>query len=554
MQKTKLIVPGPDGTRELTLDPLGVTLGRGANCDVMLDHDSISRLHARISMDPFGRWIVEDLDSHNGVYVDGQRIKAQTILPGQKISISNFTLFLSEDSDHHTTTETTLRTSISVVDKGLEENIVPYRADQAEVLSPDLMQHLNELTSRLLKLSNPSELYSQACLCLAGILNTLVAIVRLPRKSEPLPKVPDILACHFGDDAVNSPVLLSSDLHISKRVLESIRSKDAPVMARSGPSPDKHLVLTVVDTHRPHVVYCARVNELDETVDALYLDILEEMAPKEMFDFVEAIARQINFAQKSLFFAELTKQEKALRQANMQLKEKDRIKDEYVSRVTHDIKGHLSAIQSCLHIGTDSSFGSLNEKQSDFLTRARKRNAQLSDFVNELLNLTRMRLSGEFKTAPFSLPQTISKALTTVEQKAKDKSITLTSNVEQSVDLITGNQFSINELITNLLFNAIKYTPDEKTVHLEAKNKEDYVQIDISDTGIGIPAGEIENVFNEFFRATNAKKSGKEGTGLGLSIAKQIVDRHGGEISVNSLEGQGTTFTILLPRDNDAVG
>ncbi len=548
MAKTKIIISGPIGTKEVLLDPKGATLGRVANCDVMLDHDSVSRLHARIYQDPFGRWIVKDLESRNGVFVEGQRIQAHVVLPGQKIGISHFTLSLSEESDQQIAPGTSIRTTIPIVDKGLEENIVSYKADQAVILSPALMQQLNEFTDHLLKLSSPSELYSEACLCLARILDTLVAIVRLPCSSEPLPKSPDILACHFGRDAINTDALQASNLHLSKRVLDAVRSTDAPVMARSGPSPDKHLVLTVVDESSPHVVFSARVNDLGETVDALYLDILEGKAPKEMFDFVEAVARQINFVQKNLFFTQLQKQEKALREANTQLKEKDRIKDEYVSRVTHDIKGHLTAMQSCLHIATDKSSGPLNEKQSDFLSRARKRTAQLGDFVNELLNLTQMRLSGQFNMAPFSLPDSISQAISIVERKAKDKSITVTSNIEPSVGLIVGNQFSINEILTNLLFNAIKYTPENKSIHIEAKSHDDYVQIDIADTGMGIPADEIGNIFDEFFRASNAKKSGKEGTGLGLSIVKQIIERHGGEISAQSQEGQGTKFTVTLPK------
>ncbi len=550
MSKTKLIISGAKDTKEISLEPKGVTLGRGVNCDVILNHANISRIHARIYQDPFGRWIVEDLESHNGVLVEGQRIKAQAVLPNQKISIHPFTLYLSEEIDQQTHIGTSIRASIAVVDNGLEEDIVSYRPSQVGALSPDLMKQLNEFTERLLKLSSPSELYYEACLSLAEMLDTLVAIVRLPCNSEPLPKSPEILACQFGGQQANTPQPQIPYFHFSKRVLDAVRTKDVPVMASSGPSSEQRLKLTIVDEHTPHLVFSARVNEMGEAVDALYIDILEKKSPKEMFDFVEAVARQINFTQKTLFFTELKKQAKALREANTQLKEKDRIKDEYVSRVTHDIKGHLTAILSCLHIATDKSIGPLTEKQSDFMVRASRRTAQLSDFVKELLDLTQMRLSGQFKVAPFSLPHSISRALASVERKAQDKSITITSNIEPSVGQIVGNQFSINEMLTNLLFNAIKYTPENKTVNIEAKSEYDYVQINISDTGIGIPADEIKHVFDEFFRASNAKKSEKDGTGLGLSIVKQIVERHSGKISVQSQEGQGTTFTVTLPKNN----
>ena len=550
MAETKLIISGPAKTESVQLDSKGATLGRGANCDVILDDDGVSRHHARIYQDPFGRWIVEDLKSRNGVIVEGQRIQAHAILPGQKVNISRFTLSLSEESGRQIRPGSSIGSEISVIDKGLEEDIVPYRADRGTILSPALMQHLNEITGHLLKLTSPSELYSEACLRLAQFLDTLVAIVRLPGISEPLPKSPEILACQYGTyQASTANVMQTSNLHLSKRVLDAVRSTDTPIMASSKLSSDQKMMLTVVDEHDPHIVFAARVNDLGQAFDALYLDILQDKAPEEMFDFVEAAARQINFVQKTLFFTELQKREKALREANIQLKEKDRIKDEYVSRVTHDIKGHLAAIQSCHHIAMDKSSGPLNEKQSDFLNRSRRRTAQLTDFVKELLNLTQMRLSGQLQMASFSLPACISKALATVERKAQDKSITVTSKIEPSVQLIVGNQFSISEMVTNLLFNAIKYTPENKTVHIEAKNLGDNIQLNISDTGIGIPADELSSVFEEFFRASNARTFEKDGTGLGLSIVKQIIERHGGKISVQSQQGQGTTFTVSLPKN-----
>lgn len=553
MPGTKLVIVSPTETREAPIDPKGATLGRSSNCDFVLDHSNVSRQHARISQDPFGRWIIEDLGSHNGILIDGKRTKAQAVLPLQKISIHPFTLYLSEEPGQHTT-RTAIRTALPVIDKGLEEDIVSYKASEASALSPDLMRNLNEFTNRLLEVSSPSELYSRACLNLAEILDTLVAIVRLSGGSEGRPAAPEILACNLGAHVTDIEMTDTSFLHLSKRVLDAIRTSDAPVMASSGLSPEQNMVLTVVDTHKPHIVFCARVNELGETVDALYVDILQDRSSKEMFDFIEAVARQVNFTQKNLFFTELKKQEQALREANTKLKEKDRIKDEYVSRVTHDIKGHLAAISSCLFIASDESTGPLNDRQGEFMQRATDRTDQLTAFVKELLNLTQMRLSGKVQMAEFNLPEVISKSLAAVATRAKEKSITVTSNVESSLGEIVGDRFSITEMVTNLLFNAVKYTPENKTVHLEAKDLGDSVRIDFVDTGIGIPEGEAEHVFEEFFRATNAKASEKDGTGLGLSIVKQIVERHGGNISVQSKEGEGTTFTVVLPKNNPKSG
>ncbi len=547
MAETILIISGPVETKEVLLNPKGTTLGRGSDCDIILDDAAVSRLHARISQDPFGRWIVEDLDSQNGILINGQRIKAQAILPDQKISIRPFTLTILQETSRQALPGKAPKSTILIVDKAEEQDVVSYKADQATILSPALIHDLNELTSHLMKLSSPAELYSESCQTLAKMLDTLVAIVRLPCNSKPMPVPPDVLSFNFGSQETSSD--REAYLHFSKRVLEAVRSTNAPVMASSGRSPDRDIKLTIVDEYKPHVVFSARVNDLGETIDALYVDILEKKSSKEMFDFVEAAAREINFAQKNLFFIELQKQEKALREANIKLKEKDRIKDAYVSRVTHDIKGHLAAIQSSLYVAANESTGPLNEKQSNFMDRAVKRTGQLTDFVKELLNLTQMRLSGHLDMEAFSLPDSISKALASIANRAKEKSIAVTSNVEPSIGEIVGNEFSINEMITNLLFNAVKYTPENKTVRLEAKSFDEHVQIDIIDTGIGIPADELENVFGEFFRASNAVKTEKDGTGLGLSIVKQIVEQHSGRISVESTEGQGTKFTVTLPKD-----
>jgi signal transduction histidine kinase len=296
-------------------------------------------------------------------------------------------------------------------------------------------------------------------------------------------------------------------------------------------------------------------NDLPESTatlhdEKLYFDILRDKSPEAMFDFGEAAARNMNLAQKNLFFMGLRNKAQALTEANAQLQEKDRIRDEYVSRVTHDIKGHLAAIRSCLSVVADKSAGKFSEKQADFLGRAINRTNQLTNFLKELLDLTQTRLSGRMEMEAFYLPDTIDKAIETVSRRVQDKSISLTCNVARSVEQVLGNEFSINEVLTNLLFNAIKYTPQGKSVHLEASTCDEYIQVDVVDTGIGIPADEIGNVFDEFFRASNAKKSEKDGTGLGLSLVKQIVERHGGTISVQSEEGKGSTLTVRLAQHN----
>jgi two-component system phosphate regulon sensor histidine kinase PhoR len=148
----------------------------------------------------------------------------------------------------------------------------------------------------------------------------------------------------------------------------------------------------------------------------------------------------------------------------------------------------------------------------------------------------------------FSLAESLQNSLAAVRSKAEDKSITLSSNIEEDIEKIYGNQFSIEEAITNLLFNAVKYTSSGGNVEVRAKNYDDNVLVEIADSGIGIPEEELLRVFDEFYRARNAREVEKDGTGLGLSIVKQIIERHSGKIWVESKEGLGSTFRFTLPK------
>jgi len=244
----------------------------------------------------------------------------------------------------------------------------------------------------------------------------------------------------------------------------------------------------------------------------------------------------------------LRERERSLKEANILLEEKDRIKSEYVLRVSHDIKEHLSAIQGCLGPVRTGITGELNPKQRDLIERADDRTDKLMSFVRALLEITRIKLSRQIEMGMFSLRETVEDAIDLVEARAKDKNISINVNIEPDIDKINGAQIYIEETIANLLANSVKYTPNGGRVDIAVKNKGDSVLLQIADTGIGIPKDEIPKLFEEFFRARNAKKIERTGTGLGLSIAKQVIERHNGRIWVESEEGRGSTFSILLPK------
>jgi signal transduction histidine kinase len=240
----------------------------------------------------------------------------------------------------------------------------------------------------------------------------------------------------------------------------------------------------------------------------------------------------------------LRRAEEAQRLANGQLREKDRLKDEYVAHVTHDIKGHLAAIQSCLGVAAG---GSSNDETASFIDRAYRRTEKLTVFVRMLLRLTRLKLDGKMEMEVFCASAAVREAVEAVRLGAREKSLCLKPSIGASPAAVVGSEISFKEAITSLLLNSIKYTPAEGTVSVRMEVQAETATIEIADTGIGIPQSEQARVFEEFYRAGNARQMESDGDGLGLSLVKRVIELHGGTIDLASELGRGTVFRIVLP-------
>jgi signal transduction histidine kinase len=244
---------------------------------------------------------------------------------------------------------------------------------------------------------------------------------------------------------------------------------------------------------------------------------------------------------------QLRNQQESYAKANALLEEKDQLKNKYVLRLTHDVKGHLAAVQSCLDIVFNEMVGPLNDRQRDLIERAHRRTGKCMAFITALLKLTRMRLSGQLEMEHFSLKNCVFSALASVQNRANKKSIVVTHEIDAAVDEVAGEAVLIEETITNVLFNAVKYTPDGGKVRLEVLKDGAFAQIRVTDTGIGVPQEDAARIFDEFYRAANARQRERDGTGLGLAFAKEVVERHGGRIWVENNPNGGSVFTFTLP-------
>lgn len=243
--------------------------------------------------------------------------------------------------------------------------------------------------------------------------------------------------------------------------------------------------------------------------------------------------------------------EQKLKAANSDLTEKDKIKNEYVIRVTHDIKGHIAAIKSNLEVVNKQLIAPVDIQNLKFIDKAYNRTQKLNEFIYDLLTLTNMRLNNKFDKEPIDILKVLTSVAKSNKPFAVAKHITFTKEFDITTPFFSGIESSIEEVISNLVQNAIKYTPENGSVMLKASSDIHEFIVTVSDTGYGIPEADIPFIFDEFFRASNIKSAIKDGTGLGLSLVKAIVDRHKGTIHAESEVGVGSKFVVRFPHGID---
>jgi signal transduction histidine kinase len=230
------------------------------------------------------------------------------------------------------------------------------------------------------------------------------------------------------------------------------------------------------------------------------------------------------------------------------LERADRSKSDFVQMVSHELRSPLSAVQSMLKVLEEGYVGSMTSKQRDLVQRSQRRVSALMAMVNDLLDLAAGKmeqLRGEKKEVVLS--EIITKIAELVQTSAEEKGLELKVEVIDEPLILVGIEDGLERVFMNLVSNAVKYTPAGGSVAVRAWAEDDQIKAEVADTGIGIPEEALPRIFDEFYRAKNAKAVEMEGTGLGLAIAQDVVRRHGGQISVESVVGEGSTFCVILP-------
>ena len=233
---------------------------------------------------------------------------------------------------------------------------------------------------------------------------------------------------------------------------------------------------------------------------------------------------------------------------NAQLRELDRLKDELVATVSHELRTPLTSILGYLELIREEP-DALSDEHRGYLEVIDRNARRLLQLVSDLLFVARIDAGRlELDVSQVDLADVVRECLEAQRVPAEQAGVSLRL-VEEPVPPITGDRGRLAQLTDNLVSNAIKFTPAGGSVEVRVRPEGANVVLEVADTGIGIPADEIDRLFERFFRSSIATERAVQGTGLGLTIAKAIVEAHRGRISVESVEGEGSVFRVELPVD-----
>ncbi len=226
------------------------------------------------------------------------------------------------------------------------------------------------------------------------------------------------------------------------------------------------------------------------------------------------------------------------------LKELDRIKSDFVSTVSHDLRSPLTAILG--YVELLGRVGELNSQQEGFIQRIQVSVENITSLINDLLDLGRIESGFDARKEIVPLAAIIRYTIESMRSQAEEKGQNLVLDIPEGLPHILGNPVRLRQMLENLVANAINYTPKDGEIRVTTRSESEQVIIAVSDTGPGIPHADQPYIFDKFYRASNIPPD-TPGAGLGLAIVRSIVENHQGRIWVSSTPGQGSTFTIVLP-------
>jgi signal transduction histidine kinase len=229
--------------------------------------------------------------------------------------------------------------------------------------------------------------------------------------------------------------------------------------------------------------------------------------------------------------------------------EADRAKRDFIATVSHELRTPLTPIRGFVDLMLLGAVGQLTEPHREMLGTVKNNTMRMVSLVEDLLEIGRLEAGKiALNTAPSNINQLVKEIVSMWNLELENKRMTLDLQLDDTLPLIEYDTKRIGQVLTNLVSNAIKYTYPGGDVTIKTyRNSEGLIQVDVRDTGIGLKPEQQDNLFKRFYRADSPLRDEVGGTGLGLSIAKSFVELHHGEMWVQSVYNEGSTFSITLP-------
>jgi signal transduction histidine kinase len=274
----------------------------------------------------------------------------------------------------------------------------------------------------------------------------------------------------------------------------------------------------------------------------------------EHAQLAEAFAAQAAIAiENARLYEEVRRQADELKTAVDQLRELDRLKSEFIQNVSHELRSPLALIRGYAEMLDAGELGSLDPAQQEPVAIIARRARMLSALVQDITLILEAEASPP-EPEPVALDELARAAAEDFQISAADADLQLETEITAGLPPVRGAQTHLRRVLDNLIENAIKFTPQGKITVRVRQPEEGEVLLEVSDTGIGIPPEQQERVFERFYQVDGSTKRRYPGTGLGLALVKEIVESYGGEISVESEVGKGSTFSVTLPAFDRANG
>ena len=224
-------------------------------------------------------------------------------------------------------------------------------------------------------------------------------------------------------------------------------------------------------------------------------------------------------------------------------------KTRFLNMMSHELRTPLGAIGGYAALLEEGIYGTLTDGQKKYISRIRHNQSHLLQLVNELLDLGKIE-SGEFALKPGAVPVqgVVESVHTMIEPQIRSRDLQLQVEVADPNLRFHADRERVEQIVLNLLSNAVKFTPPRGSVKIMVSPDADTIRVGVRDTGVGIPGDKLEAVFEAFYQVEASRSRANAGTGLGLAISRQLARAMGGDLTVNSTLGEGSTFSLSLPR------